>query len=191
LFFYAALNFKIAYKRLIPILFFGSVAAGLINYTDFNISSYINYDYDSIMEWSYSGFSVDEDNTAHALASQLQDVPNITSGQLFFGTGIVSNADGSNFSGSDSGYLQNIYSLGLPVSFLFYSAVFFMLLHFSRDLSKIHRGAGFFVLLSCFVLEIKEPFIQKYSFIQFAVAASLLASKYWGVRSQLQIESGE
>ena len=78
------------------------------------------------------------------------------------GTGLVAGAAGEgNATGNDSGYVQTFFALGLIGGGLFYGAVAALLLGLVR---RTKDGALLGVLtVAMFVIELKEPFLFKYS----------------------------
>jgi hypothetical protein len=91
-----------------------------------------------------------------------QPIPPLTA-ETFIGTGVVSATEGLNASGSDSGYIQTYYSLGLAVSLVFYGTVALVLA--TMLLRAPDRAAFAFAALFLFMVEVKEPFIFKYDYL--------------------------
>ena len=80
--------------------------------------------------------------------------------EAIHGSGLVSLIDGSNPSGNDSGFIQAYYSMGLIFAVLLYTSylyVLFYVLGWFPILMRIALVAVFFVI------ELKEPFLFKYS----------------------------
>ncbi len=95
--------------------------------------------------------------------------------QTLLGTGLVlaENRE-ANASGSDSGYVQTYYALGLLMAFAFYATMFGVCLRYvllSRD-----RLLFAVLLLSMFVVEVKEPFIYKYIYPFFVISVVYMSS---------------
>ncbi|MBQ4812043.1 hypothetical protein J8M20_11870 [Pseudoalteromonas luteoviolacea] len=89
---------------------------------------------------------------------------------FIIGTGQVATPDGYNASGSDVGYVQTFYAMGL-LGVVFYMALLLFLYSFYK---KTNKSFYFLVLLFLpFVAEIKEPFIFKYMIV-FYVFISLI-----------------
>ena len=85
-----------------------------------------------------------------------------------FGTGLVSiDAYGANPSGHDSGFIQSYYSLGLIFSIVLYSSYIYVLY---RLVGRLPRLMAIVIVSSVFFIEIKEPFLFKYSIVFFLVA---------------------
>ncbi|WP_159818022.1 hypothetical protein [Colwellia sp. 20A7] len=114
------------------------------------------------LERSFSIFLKGEDATAGAIAKMPIPALEITT---IIGTGLVTNANGLNASGSDVGYVQTYYGFGLVVSILFYSSLFFYL---ARSITSLTNSVNkllcivFFIPL--FIIEFKEPFITKITY---------------------------
>jgi hypothetical protein len=91
-----------------------------------------------------------------------QPIPPLTT-ETFIGTGVITAPDGLNASGSDSGYIQTYYSLGLAVSLVFYGTVALVLA--TMLVRAPDRAAFAFAALFLFLVEVKEPFIFKYDYL--------------------------
>jgi hypothetical protein len=90
-----------------------------------------------------------------------QEVPPLSL-ESVIGTGRVVGPDGvANASGSDSGYVQTYYALGLPAAVVFYAAYFACLLTALARVRVERLTLGLLVVLTI-ALEVKEPFIFKY-----------------------------
>jgi hypothetical protein len=98
-------------------------------------------------------------------------IPDMTLSEFFWGAGIISLPSGLNASGSDMGYIQTFYALGLVFTFVFYILLFaFFILYLYESNDKFF---ALFLIVIMFLIEFKEPFIFKYA-ISFYVLASLL-----------------
>lgn len=137
-----------------------------------------NYDVDSIFDWSFSVFSRQGDGTLSELLTQFNETPSLDWFDFIFGTGRVLSSTGNNFAGSDSGYIQTFYALGLPISILLYGSVFLLLFSLLRRAVYFNKISGLFLVTACFALELKEPFIHKYSMVQFLVVLFLLTDPF-------------
>lgn len=82
--------------------------------------------------------------------------------ETLLGTGLVSLIDGSNPSGHDSGFVQSYYSIGLLMSIVLYGAYFYVLYYSFYWLPMLLR---LLLTLLFFLLEVKEPFLFKYSLL--------------------------
>jgi hypothetical protein len=89
-----------------------------------------------------------------------QRIPPITT-ETIIGTGKVAGVD-ENASGSDSGYVQTYYALGLLVATIFYVTLLGMLT--MMMLEAPDRAAFAFAVVFLFIVEVKEPFIFKYDY---------------------------
>lgn len=119
------------------------------------------------LSWALSVFT-GSDQTVSILFGQ--DVKELNERILLFGGVGVSDPHGGNASGSDVGYMQVIYSIGLPLSIAFYLGYFFYLSSF-----KVERNDNDFkwiLIFMVFLLELKEPFIFKYA-VSFYTLASI------------------
>ncbi|WP_105213412.1 hypothetical protein [Pseudoalteromonas sp. T1lg22] len=122
------------------------------------------------LKWALSGLS--GDGTASALLAM--GLPKMSISQLLLGTGSVVLPTGLNASGSDIGYVQSIFSLGLIISCLFYSLLFCFLSSYAKGCND--EKFAFFIIFLTFFIEVKEPFIFKYFYV-FYVFMSLLLLK--------------
>ncbi|PWF48902.1 hypothetical protein C7C56_009290 [Massilia glaciei] len=127
--------------------FFGDSVSGLLA-NDFSS--------DYFTTWAFGMFS-GEDDTLTTLSGQA--IPSLTS-ETFFGTGLSNIVDGVNPSGNDSGFVQGYYSMGLPFAVLHYVAYLAALYHVLKWLPFKPRVA---VCIILFAIELKEPFLFKYS----------------------------
>lgn len=120
------------------------------------------------LSWALSVFT-GADHTVTTLLGQ--DLRELNERILLFGGTGVSSPEGVNASGSDVGYIQALYSIGLPFAVFFYSTYFFYLCQLN-----VGKDGCFFkwlLIFLVFLLELKEPFIFKYA-ISFYVLASVL-----------------
>lgn len=140
---------------------------------------------DRTFNWAFDVFIFGESDSANSLASTLSNVRELSVSELLIGSGRVINHDGSNYSGHDSGYIHSLYSLGLPLSLLFYATILYIFLRHLRKLSGRLKYIGVMLVLLVFLLEIKEPFIFKYTLPFFVFVFLYLARKQIGVRSPL------
>lgn len=123
-------------------------------------------------EWAF-GFLTGNDETISALGGQ--EIPPLSM-EMIHGTGLNSVVDGANPSGHDSGFVQAYYSMGLPMSIIFFSAYLYVLF-----ISLKWLPFSFRILFSIlfFALEIKEPFVFKYS-LMFVLLSLYFAHKRFG-----------
>jgi hypothetical protein len=88
--------------------------------------------------------------------------------ETLLGTGLVRTA-GANVTGSDSGYVQSYYALGLVMAAFFYlSLARVFLAYLGRIPEKLLYGM---LVAAMFLIEAKEPFIFKYIVPFFCVCA--------------------
>jgi len=98
-------------------------------------------------------------------------VPSLSS-DTFAGTGRIT-AAGGNASGNDSGYVQTYFALGLPMTLLFYAALFAT---GAALTAKSQSPATVGVLfLAMALIEVKEPFIFKYTYPFFFLTSAALS----------------
>lgn len=119
-----------------------------------------------VFEWAVYSLILNEDKTIETLVGQLEVGPRLDFFSIVLGTGRVVSSSGLNFSGSDSGYVQTIFATGIFFSLSFYLS----LLLFFWALVRPRTGPCFFsflLILVCFIAEIKEPFIFKYTLPMF------------------------
>lgn len=128
-------------------VFFFEKLFGLLD-SDFSVDYFSN--------WAL-GFLTGDDQTVSALGEQ--PIPPLSM-QTFHGTGLNSVIDGANPSGHDSGFIQAYYSMGLPFSIIFFLAYLYVL---SVCLEWLPFLIRFFLVLLFFAIEVKEPFVFKYS----------------------------
>jgi len=135
------------------------------------------------LSWALSVFS-GSDQTLNVMLNQ--DLRELGERVLLFGGVGVSNADGSNASGSDVGYLQTVYAIGVPFGAFFYLIYSLYLFHFK--VGRCDEFFKYFLIFLIFLLEVKEPFIFKYA-ISFYVLTSILYMRKVSVTSDCPPES--
>lgn len=113
---------------------------------------------DYFLEWAF-GFLLSGRDASVTEFGSLPIPP--LSIETLLGTGLVSaTVNGLNPSGHDSGFVQAYFSMGLVLSVLWYSIYAFVLL---RVVSWLPRRVGWILALAFFTIELKEPFLFKYS----------------------------
>ena len=139
-----------------------------------------NANFDRTVNWAFDLFISGKSSSANALVSGLSKVRELSTTTLLIGSGRVIEYNGLNYSHHDSGYIHSLYSLGLPLSILFYFGLFYtywkMLLPVRGKLKIIGLTLTLLVLL----LEIKEPFIFKYTLPFFVLVYVYLARFNFG-----------
>ena len=103
-----------------------------------------------------------------------QHIPPLTF-ETLVGTGLVVEGE-VNASGNDSGYIQTYYAIGLIIALAFYMALLGILIKYIY-LSKDRLLFGTLVLCM-FIVEIKEPFIFKYTYPFFVFSLIFISSKH-------------
>jgi len=92
------------------------------------------------------------------------------------GTGLVIDPEtGLNASGHDSGYIQNYYAMGLPLTVLFYGSLVLFGIGLTGLRYMDYHGSILLVLM--LIVEIKEPFVFKYVLPFYFVTFSLSNSE--------------
>lgn len=139
-------------------LFLVAIAISVYFVISFFLTSLLSNDFsvDYFVGWAF-GFFTGEDDTARVLAAM--PIPPLTA-DTFFGTGLANIVDGRNPSGHDSGFIQAYFSMGLFMAALLYSIYLYVLFYILSWLPTIYRVV---LALLVFALEIKEPFLFKYS----------------------------
>lgn len=98
-----------------------------------------------------------------------QELSTLTPLEVVVGTGRVSDEANPSASGSDSGYVQTYYALGAISGTIFYGTFLLLLWRcLRRSNERFVLGA---LVIAMFVVEVKEPFIFKYSlpFVAFSL----------------------
>lgn len=92
----------------------------------------------------------------------------------FFGTGLISTTDAGNPSGHDSGFVQVYFAMGLIHAIVFYAIYAMVLLRLFRWQPTLLQCllAGIF-----FIIELKEPYLFKYSTLFVLMACYTLATQ--------------
>ena len=114
------------------------------------------------LNWAFSIFT-GEDNTLSNLSGM--GVPSLGVDTLLFGYGVVKLAAGGNASGSDMGYIQVYYLMGMSMALMFYSILAFYLFRYWHNAGRNSLLA--LLILPLFLVEMKEPFIFKYMYCFF------------------------
>lgn len=126
---------------------------------------------DWLLNWMLGVFSPD-DETLSSLSSM--PLPPLNAIESWIGHGRVSLIDGMNPSENDSGFVQAVYSMGIVFGTLFYCAYFYVLGRLLNWLPVVYKIS---ILLLLFLIEIKEPFVFKYTVVFVLVAVNALAGR--------------
>lgn len=130
---------------------------------------------DRTVNWAFDIFLVGESSTADALVSELKTFRELSAADILVGTGRVTETDGSNFSKHDSGYIHSLFALGLPLAISFYAALFWVYWSMLRYMRGKLKVMGLILVALVFILEVKEPFIFKYTLPFFVLVYLYLA----------------
>lgn len=115
--------------------------------------------------WVFNVFT-GEDKTVSVILGM--HIPPLSESSIV-GSGMYSLGDGSNASGSDIGYIQNYYAMGLINVIIFYVSLFFFLFRSALRAFRFRSELVIFILM-IFIVELKEPFIFKYNMVFFILA---------------------
>lgn len=130
------------------------------------------------INWAFDVFLTRESDSAKSLVSELSNVRQLGVSELLIGSGRIIEVDGSNYSKHDSGYLHSLYALGLPLSTVFYVTLFYIYWRLLRDVDGKLKLIGVIFVALIFILEIKEPFIFKYTLPFFVFVYAYLAHRH-------------
>lgn len=141
-----------------------------------SLDSISGFSSEFFLGWISEGFDIKDNRTVNALVST-QNIPELTIQNFFIGSGTISNSNGLNTSGHDSGYIQTYFSIGLIFTVLFYLSFSVFIVQNFKILNN--RKLLFFICLIILVLEFKEPMLFKYTegFIFLSVLFSMKYEK--------------
>lgn len=166
---------------LVSIIFIVSVCIVSLFFLSANTESFDLEDnpikLDRTVSWAFDIFLFGESDSANSLVNELSNIREISAKEIFIGSGRLVEHDGSNYSKHDSGYLHLVYALGLPLSALFYGALFWI---YWKNLLLVKgklKVIGLVLVALVFFLEIKEPFIFKYTLPFFVLVYVILAPR--------------
>jgi hypothetical protein len=125
--------------------------------------------------WAFDVLLAGESTSASSLTMELPNTREMTITNLLLGSGRVEESDGENYARHDSGYLHSLYALGLPLSLLFYGALFAVFWGTLRPVHGELKAIGVMLVILVFIVEIKEPFIFKYTLPFFVLVYVYLA----------------
>lgn len=124
------------------------------------------------MKWAESSLTGDDGTISALLNMKVREMDTLS---LIIGTGQVTMANGLNASGSDVGYIQAFYAMGIS-AVVFYLMLFIFLYSFYK---KTRRNLFYKVLLFLpFIVELKEPFIFKYMVVFYVFIVLIYGSKH-------------
>lgn len=155
-------NFARILKSYLSLFLFISLFLYLLDNYLLNIMLDANDKFEFLLLWLEEIGEFGSGGTVNALKEM--NVPPVSLDTIL-GTGYVKTSEGFNASGSDIGYVQTYYSLGLIFTVLFYLSLFSYL---SWNFYKYFGKKYFFwqtLVILIFFAEYKEPFIFKYSLI--------------------------
>jgi len=130
---------------------------------------------DRTVNWAFDIFLFGESESSNALISDLSKTRDLDIDTMFFGSGRVTEPDGSNYSGHDSGYIHSLYALGLPLSVIFYISLFWLYWRLLFPVQGRLKLIGLMLMSLVFMLEVKEPLIFKYTLPFFVFVYCYLA----------------
>lgn len=142
---------------------------------DFFVLENTGVKFDRTVIWAFEFFLFGESDSANALLQELHKIRQISVTELIIGSGRVVQQDGSNYAGHDSGYLHSLFALGLPLSLLFYSSLFLLYYQMLKPVKGHLKIIGLVLISLVFILEIKEPFVFKYTIPFFVLVYVYLA----------------
>ncbi|QIR06505.1 hypothetical protein [Salinivibrio costicola] len=181
-FIFATLFFQSKYFRYVIFLVaLFSVPASLAYYIYNSPSSVIESNavslegFEYALNRSFSIFSSEGDSTIKALLKM--PIPNLDINTTL-GHGYFIDASGRNVTGSDVGYVQSYYSLGLIFSLIFYVSLFCYLFYKILGVQNLTlRNMAFVFFFPLFVVELKEPFITKLGYVFLLLTYLFLCDK--------------
>ena len=180
IFFGAYFYYTISFKKIIKVSLIMIILPFLItilsNKLTSSLDSISGFSSEFFLGWISEGFDIKDNRTVNALVST-QNIPELTIQNFFIGSGTISNSNGLNTSGHDSGYIQTYFSIGLIFTVLFYLSFSVFIVQNFKILNN--RKLLFFICLIILVLEFKEPMLFKYTegFIFLSVLFSMKYEK--------------
>lgn len=129
----------------------------------------------SVIGWAFSILNND-DVTVERLSHMT--IPPLNINNIFIGNGVVKLSNGFNASGSDIGYIQTYFAVGLVMTIYFY---IFLLSYLIKHLRKVSSKLIPLVLLApLMIVELKEPFVFKYMYPFFILVFFYLSTRKYG-----------
>lgn len=141
-----------------------------------------NFSAEYFSEWLGDAFTVSNNVTVGAI-NQMR-VPPLT-WQTIIGTGKITNIDGTNAAGNDTGYIQTYYSLGLLLTSVFYTSLLLFLLSYLKNLKN--KKALYILILITFFVDLKEPMLFKYA-LPFFVFCVFFMEKKTTISKQIRLK---
>lgn len=164
IFFGAYFYYTISFKKIIKVSLIMIILPFLItilsNKLTSSLDSISGFSSEYFLGWISEGFNIKDNRTVNALVTT-QNIPELTIQNFFIGSGTISNSNGLNTSGHDSGYIQTYYSIGLIFTVLFYLSLSVFIVQNFKILNN--RKLLFFICLIILFLEFKEPMLFKYT----------------------------
>ena len=137
-----------------------------------------NVDINRLTNWAFDILLSGESTSAQGFVADFYRLPDFNILHFLFGTGRVVYFDGTNYSAHDSGYIQTGYAIGVIFSLSFYIALFSIYFFQLRKATGYVKVLGAIFISMVFLLEVKEPFIFKYSLPFFVFVYLQLASRF-------------
>ena len=176
LFFLAYLYHIISFKKIIHIsliiIFLSFFSSIILSQFSTKLDLIPGFSAEYFIGWLSEGFELKNNKTIGALTSE-QTIPELTVQNLFIGSGTVTDFNGGNSSGHDSGFIQTYYSIGLIFTVLFYLLFSLFLIKNFKILNN--RKLLFFICFIILSLELKEPMLFKYTegFVMLSILFSM------------------
>lgn len=169
------------YISLLLLLFFTALIfnmdkLNLLTTSAWYVDGNYNVNLEHTFRWAFQLFLDGDTGTADALFSMLSSAPELSDWGYVIGTGRITTPEGFNYSGHDSGYIQLFYALGLPLTLFFYLSLLYFCLKKTLFLRNSVKVNAYLLIMLMFILELKEPFIFKYSLSFFVFSYLYLAA---------------
>lgn len=176
-YFYYTISLKKIINISLIIIFLSLFISTIINKFTSSLDSINGFSSEFFIRWLNEGFQLENNKTVNALVSD-QNIPELTIQNFFIGSGTISNSNGTNSSGHDSGYIQTYYSIGLIFTILFYLSICTFIVQNFKILNN--RKLLFFICFTILALDFKEPMLFKYTegFIFLTVLFSMKYEKF-------------
>lgn len=159
-YFYYTKSLKKIINISLIIIFLSLFISTIINKFTSSLDSITGFSSEYFIGWLNEGFELENNKLVNALVSD-QNIPELTIQNFFIGSGTISNSNGTNSSGHDSGYIQTYYSIGLIFTILFYLSISTFIVQNFKILNN--RKLLFFICFTILTLDFKEPMLFKYT----------------------------